>query len=67
VQLKQSKKQEKSLFISVEKNSRLMFYPLNTSVLNERVKEQKTITLSSLLRLNPVKVKYDDLQHEINR
>jgi len=43
------------------------FYILNTSVLNERVKEQKTITLSSLLRLNPVKVKYDDLQHEINR
>jgi len=43
------------------------FYILDTSVLNERVKEQKTITLSSLLKLKPVKVRYDGLKNEINR
>jgi len=42
------------------------FYVLETDVLNERVKEQKTITLSSLLRLNPAKVKYDELANVIN-
>jgi hypothetical protein len=43
------------------------FYILDTDILNERVKKQKTITLSSLLKLNPVKVKYDELENEINR
>jgi hypothetical protein len=43
------------------------FYILDTDILNERVKKQKTITLSSLLKLNPVKVKYDELENKINR
>jgi len=43
------------------------FYILDTDVLNERAKEQKTIALSSLLRLNPEKVKYDRLADAINR
>ena len=41
------------------------FYILETKVLNEQVKTQKTITLSSLLKLNPIKIKYDELKKEI--
>ena len=41
------------------------FYILKTKVLNEKVKTQKTITLSSLLRLNPIKIKYGNLKQEI--
>ena len=41
------------------------FYILETKVLNERVKMQKSITLSSLLTLNPLKVKYNELRDEI--
>ena len=41
------------------------FYILETKVLNEKVKTQKTITLSSLLKLNPSKIKYDNLKQEI--
>jgi len=41
------------------------FYILETKVLNEKVKTQKSITLSSLLKLNPIKIKYDELKKEI--
>ncbi len=41
------------------------FYILETKVLNEKVKAQKTIALSSLLKLNPIKIKYDKLKQEI--
>ena len=41
------------------------FYILETKVLNEKVKTQKTITLSSLLKINPIKIKYDNLKQEI--
>ena len=41
------------------------FYILETKVLNEKVKTQKTITLSSLLKLNPIKTKYENLKQEI--
>ncbi len=42
------------------------FYILATKILNEKVPKQKTITLSSLLRLNPIKVKYDGLKEQIS-
>ncbi len=42
------------------------FYILQTSILNEQKPTQKTITLSSLLRLNPEIVKYDKLNYIIN-
>ena len=41
------------------------FYVLDTDVLNDKVPKQKTITLSSLLRLNPSQIKYDELANEI--
>lgn len=37
------------------------FYVLDTTVLNDKVPLQKTIALSSLLKLNPVKASYDEL------
>lgn len=37
------------------------FYVLPTSVLDEKVPEQKTITLSSLLKLEPVKTDFAGL------
>ena len=43
------------------------FYILETKILNEKVKTQKSITLSSLLRLNPIKIKYDSLKEEIKQ
>jgi len=43
------------------------FYILETKVLNEKVKTQKSITLSSLLKLNPIKIKYDGLKREIEQ
>ncbi len=43
------------------------FYILETKVLNEKVKTQKTITLSSLLKLNPIKIKYDSLKAKIEQ
>jgi len=43
------------------------FYILKTSVLDEKLKDQKTITLSSLLKLQPKKVKYDEIKSEISR
>ncbi len=43
------------------------FYILDTEVLNRKIPKQKTITLSSLLKLEPVKVKYDALKNEISK
>jgi len=43
------------------------FYILETRILNEKVKTQKSISLSSLLNLNPIKVKYDKLKIEIEK
>jgi len=43
------------------------FYILETKILNEKVPNQKSITLSSLLRLNPLCVKYDKLNEEISK
>jgi hypothetical protein len=43
------------------------FNILETKILNEKVKTQKSITLSSLLRLNPIKIKYDSLKEEIKQ
>lgn len=43
------------------------FYILDTKVLNEKVPNQKSITLSSLQKLNPTKVKYDGLKNEIEK
>jgi len=43
------------------------FYILETKILNEKVKTQKSITLSSLLKLEPIKVKYDRLKIEIEQ
>lgn len=43
------------------------FYILDTEILNTKIPTQKTITLSSLLELEPVKVKYNDLKNEINK
>lgn len=43
------------------------FYILDTKVLNEKVPTQKTITLGSLLKLNPVNVKYNDLKKGIEK
>jgi hypothetical protein len=43
------------------------FYILETSILNMKVKNQKSITLSSLEKLNPIKIKYDNLESEIIR
>ena len=37
------------------------FYVLDTKMLNDKAPLQKTISLSSLLRLNPVKVSYSEL------
>ena len=37
------------------------FYVLPTSVLNEKVPEQKSIALSSLLKLDPVKTDFEGL------
>jgi hypothetical protein len=37
------------------------FYILETKVLNDKVPLQKTITLSSLLKLNPIKASYSEL------
>lgn len=42
------------------------FYILDTDILNKKVPTQKTITLSSLLQLNPIQVKYDGLKKQIN-
>lgn len=41
------------------------FYLLPTSVLNERCGNQKSISLNSLLSLNPLKVTYEDLNDAI--
>ncbi len=43
------------------------FYILETKILDEKVKTQKSITFSSLLRLDPIKVKYDELREEIEK
>jgi hypothetical protein len=43
------------------------FYILDTKVLNEKVPNQKSITLSSLQKLNPTKVKYDRLKNELDK
>lgn len=43
------------------------FYILPTSVLNKELPKQKKINLSSLLKLNPSHVKYNELGAEINR
>ncbi|WP_321777169.1 hypothetical protein [Sulfurimonas sp.] len=41
------------------------FYILETKILNDKVTVQKSITLSSLLKLHPIKIKYDELKKEI--
>jgi len=41
------------------------FYILRTQVLNDKIPAQKTITLSSLLKLNPAKVDYDGIAYEL--
>ena len=41
------------------------FYILDTDVLNSNVPTQKTITLSSLLSLNPIKSLYQDIRSHI--
>lgn len=41
------------------------FYILETNVLNEKIPEQKKITLSSLLKLNPIKLKYHEIAKTI--
>ena len=43
------------------------FYILGTEILNTKIPKQKTITLSSLLKLEPVKTKYDGLKNEIRK
>jgi hypothetical protein len=43
------------------------FYVLATSVLNERLGEQKSISLSSLLKLDPKVVAYGELSEAINQ
>ena len=43
------------------------FYILETKILNDKVKTQKSITLSSLLKLNPIKIKYDCLKGVIEQ
>ena len=43
------------------------FYILETKVLNEKVKTQKSITLSSLLKLNPITTNYSNLKIEIEK
>ena len=43
------------------------FYVLDTKVLNDKVPKQKTIALSSLLKLNPSQIKYNGLTSEINK
>ena len=42
------------------------FYILDTEVLNKKLPTQKTITLSSLLKLDPVKAKYDGLKTHLS-
>jgi len=42
------------------------FYVLPTYVLNQKCSTQKSITLSSLLSLNPTRARYDNLQSAIN-
>ena len=44
-----------------------VFYVLATKKLNESVGSQKTITLSSLEKLNPLKVVYGELSASINQ
>ncbi len=43
----------------------MVFYILETKILDEKKPQQKSITLSSLLKLNPTQVKYENLTHEI--
>ena len=45
--------------------SQWTFYILETRVLNQKIPKQKTITLSSLLKLNPTQVEYEILGNEI--
>lgn len=42
------------------------FYVLPTKILDEKKKAQKTITLPSLLQLNPIRCNYDELENTIN-
>jgi len=43
------------------------FYVLPTSVLNEKVPDQKKISLSVLLKLDPAKVKYGEIERTIEQ
>ena len=43
------------------------FYLLETTILNEKATTQKTITLSSLLKLNPIKTDYNGLKENIQK
>ena len=42
-----------------------IFYVLKTDVLNEKIPKQKVIGLNSLLRLNPIECKFNDLKNNI--
>ena len=44
-----------------------VFYILPTKVLNEKFPTQKTLSLSSLLKLNPSQVKYGEIHHAIKQ
>jgi len=41
------------------------FYVLETKILDEKIGEQKTITLNSLLNLKPKKCNFDELKNVI--
>lgn len=43
------------------------FYILSTKVLNDVIPSQKSITLGGLLKLNPFKVRYNDIKKTVNR
>ena len=47
--------------------SQWSFYVLPTSVIDEKLGDQKTISLSALLELNPVYSTYDDLKQSVER
>jgi hypothetical protein len=43
-----------------------LFYLLPTQILNEQKPTQKTISLNSLLKLNPKECKFDDIKNEMS-
>ena len=43
------------------------FYVIATAIIDERLGEQKTLRLSSLLKLNPIKTDYLNLKKEMTK